>query len=105
MVAEGPSPVQDPNDDQATPLSGARNALTEGDNAAMSRHPHTSTTGLAAAGLLALSAACVPAGARAQSDALQIYARLNLGLESMGRNADGARHRDDMRARRRHLLG
>jgi predicted porin len=96
MVAQDPNPVQDPNDDQATPLSGARNVLVEGDNAVMSRHPHTSTTGLAASGLLALSAACVPAGAWAQSDALQIYARLNVGLEAMARkgaaiDADGER--------------
>ena len=105
MVAQGPSLVQDPNDGHATPLSGARNALDEGDNAAMSRHPPTSTTGLAAAGLLALSAACVPAGAWAQSDALHIYARLNLGLESMARNADGERHRVTRLSNYRSVLG
>ena len=76
------------------------------DNGAMFLRPPTLLPRLAAPCLLALLPACLPASAWAQSDALQIYARLNVGLEAMQRDAaNGARHSVTRLSNYRSVLG
>jgi hypothetical protein len=94
------------NGDQPTPLLEGSAARPRSDNGAMFPPPQTLATRLATPCLLALLPACLSASAWAQSDALQIYARLNVGLEAMHRDAaDGARHNMRRLSNYRSVLG
>ena len=102
----GTRPVKTLNEDQSTPLLEGAATRACSDNGAMFSRPILLRARRAAPCLLALLPTCLPASAWAQSDALQIYARLNAGLEAMQRGAaDGARHSVTRLSNYRSVLG